>query len=297
MQFTHKGWKYWAWLLITALLSSLLAVVVTVIGLSYQHATGYLHPERVIPTGDYLREHGVVFQNIDLITEDNVRLSAWYTPPQNGVVILVAHGYGVSRPEEFYEIFASRGYGVVAWDFRAHGASGGDFSSLGYYEVLDVKAALDFALAQPSVEHVGAWGGSMGAVTMIRATARYPEIEALIADSPFTTLKEEMNLQVPFPPMRSLIRFFAERASGVNPDWVRPIDDISKISSRPVFIIQGLNDGMVALDSGQRLYDATGDPRLLWTEPGVPHLNMYSYYPKEYIRKVIKFFDGYLLDK
>jgi len=297
MQTAHKGWKYWTRLLFVAVISSVLATVVTVIGLSYQHAIAYLHPQRVISTGNYLREHGIEFQNIELITEDNVRLSAWYTPPQNGAVILVAHGYGVSRLEEFYEIFASHGYGVVAWDFRAHGTSGGDFSSLGYYEALDVKAALDFALAQPGVEHVGGWGGSMGAATMIRATARYPEIEALIADSPYASLKEEMNILIPFPLMRPLIQFFAQRASGVDMDWVRPIDDISKISPRPVFIIQGLGDGMVRLDSAQRLYDAAGDPRKLWTEPKVPHLNMYSYYPKEYVRKVIKFFDGYLLDK
>lgn len=297
MHSTHKGWKYWARLLLVALVSSLFAIVVTVVVLSYQHATGYLHPERVISTGDYLREHEIEFQNIDLITEDNVRLSAWYTPPQNGAVILVAHGYGVSRPEEFYEIFAGHGYGVVAWNFRAHGESDGEFSSLGYYEILDVKAALDFALAQPSVEHVGAWGGSMGAATTIRAAAKYPEIEAVIADSPFASLKEEMNILVPFPPMRPMIQFFAQRESGVDMDWVRPIDDISKISPRPVFIIQGLSDGMVRLDSAQRLYDVVGDPHILWTEPGVPHLNMYSYYKKEYIRRVIKFFDGYLLDK
>ena len=297
MQFSSKGWKYWARLLLAAVVSTLLVVAMTVVLLSYQHATGYLHPQRAISSGDYLREHGIAFQNIDLITEDNVRLSAWYTPPQNEAVILVAHGYGASRPEEFYEIFASHGYGVLAWDFRAHGASGGDFSSLGYYEILDVKAALDFALAQPGVEHVGAWGGSMGAVTTIRAAAQYPDIEAVIADSPYASLKEEMNVLVPFPLMRPLIRFFAQQESGVDVDWVRPIDDISKISPRPVFIIQGLHDGMVQLDSAQRLYDAAGDPRALWTEPGVPHLNMYSYYPKEYIRKAIKFFDGYLLNK
>lgn len=297
MYFTRRGWKYWARLLLTALLSSALAVAVTIVVLGYQHATGYLHPQRVVPTGEYLSEHGIKFQSVELVTEDHVRLAAWYTPPQNGAVILVAHGYGVSRPEEFYEIFASHGYGVLAWDFRAHGASGGDFSSLGYYEVLDVKAALDYAKAQPGVEHIGGWGGSMGAATMIRAAARYPEIEAVIADSPFASLKEEINILVPYSPMRFLIQFFARRESKVDPDWVCPIDDIGKISPRPVFIIQGLGDSMVRLDSAQRLYDAAGDPRKLWTEPEVPHLNMYSYYQKKYVNKVINFFDGYLLDK
>jgi fermentation-respiration switch protein FrsA (DUF1100 family) len=258
---------------------------------------GYLHPQRNIASGDLLRANGIAFQDIELLTEDGVRLSAWYTPPQNGAVILVAHGYGDKRSEDFYALFASHGYGVVAWDFRAHGRSGGDFCSFGYYETLDVKAALDFALAQPGVEHVGAWGGSMGAVTMIRAAAQYSQIEALIADSPFITLEEEMDLRVPILPMRSLIKFFAEKETGVSVNLVRPVDDIASISPRPVFIIQGMADGMVPLDSAQRLYDAAGEPRQLWVEDDVPHLNMYAYYRERYTKRAIKFFDEYLLGK
>lgn len=278
-----------------AIFALLIAAIGTVVIVSYQQAMGYLHPDRQMASGELLKANGIEFQDIELVTEDNVKISAWYTPPQNGAVILVAHGYGDKRAEDFYALFASHGYGVVAWDFRAHGNSGGEFSSLGYYEVLDAKAVLDFALAQPGVEHVGAWGGSMGAVTMIRATARYPEIEALVADSPFATLEDEMDLIIPIPVMRSLIQFFTHRETGLRLDQVRPIDDIAHISPRPVFIIQGLGDRSVPLDSAQRLYDAAGEPRKLWMEDDVPHLNMYTYYSQEYIKLVIGFFDEYLL--
>ena len=294
---THQGWRYWARLLLATILALFLAVVGTVVGISYQHTMGYLHPQRNIASGDLLRANGIEFQDIELITEDGVTLSAWYTPPKNGAIILVAHGYGDKRAEVFHMLFASHGYGVIAWDSRAHGKSGGDFSSLGYYETLDAKAALDFALVQPGVEHVGAWGGSMGAVTMLRATAQYPQIEALIADSPFVNLKEEMDLRVPVPMMRSLIHFFAEQETGISPDMVNPLEDIGSISPRPVFIIQGMGDGMVPLDSAERLYDAAGEPRQLWVEDDVPHLNMYAYYKERYTKRTIKFFDQYLLEK
>ena len=294
---THSGSRYWARLVLATILTLFLAAIGTVIGVSYQQTMGYLHPQRNVASGELLQANGIEFQDIELVTEDGVRLSAWYTPPQNGAVILVAHGYGDKRAEDFHALFASHGYGVIAWDFRAHGESGGNFSSLGYYETLDAKAALDFALAQPEVKHIGGWGGSMGAVTMIRATAQYPQIEALIVDSPFVTLEEEMDLRVPFPIMRSLIHFFAERQTGVNPDMVRPVDDIALISPRPVFIIQGMGDGMVPLDSAQRLYDAAGNPRQVWMEDDVPHLNMYAYYKERYIKRAIKFFDEYLLGK
>lgn len=290
-----RTWQYWARLLFISIFALLIASAGILIWFSHQQALGYLHPRRLMVSGDWLRANGIEFQEIELLTEDQVRLSAWYTPPGNGSVILVAHGYGDRRLEGIYELFASHGYGVVAWDFRAHGLSEGDFCSLGYFEVLDVKAALDFALAQPGVEHVGAWGGSMGAVTVIRAAAQYPEIEALVADSPYVTLEEEMNLRVPIPVLRPMIRFFAERESGVTVDRVRPVDDIARLSPRPVFLIQGMADGMVPLNSAQRLYEAAGEPRRLWLENDVPHLNMYTYHRTRYIERVIEFFDEYLL--
>jgi fermentation-respiration switch protein FrsA (DUF1100 family) len=73
------------------------------------------------------------------------------------------------------------------------------------------------------------------------------------------------------------------------------VDDIGKISPRPVLLIQGMGDGMVPLDSAQRLYEAAGEPRQLWEEEGVPHLNMYIYYREMYTERVIEFFDKYLL--
>ena len=296
MKTTYKGWRYPARLLLATFLSLVLALAVTMLWFSYRQAMSYVHPVRGYATGKMLKTNGIDYQEIELITEDGLKLSAWYTPPNatRGAVILVAHGYGDKRAEVFHLLFASHGYGVLAWDFRAHGNSEGDFTSLGYYETMDAKAALDFALAQPGVQHIGAWGGSMGAVTMIRAAAQYPEIEALVADSPFSTLEDEMELRVPIPVMRSLIRVFAGWETGVSPELVRPVDDIGRISPRPVFIIQSMDDGMVPLDSAQRLFDAAGEPRQLWTESGAPHMNMYAYYKTRYTKQVIKFFNNYL---
>ena len=288
--------RYWLNLLDAALVALLAFGLGGLLWFAHWKAMDYMHPRRMEPpSGDLLRESGIEYQEIELQTSDGVRLAAWYTPSQNGALILVAHGYGIRRPEEFYKIFAEHGYGVLAWDFRGHGASGGELVTLGYNEVLDVEAALEFSLAQPGVEHIGGWGGSMGAVTMIRATARNPKIEALVADSPFVTLEDELKLRVPYPLLERLIRFFAERESGLRLHMVRPVDDIGQISPRPVFIIQGMDDAMIPLDSAERLYAAAGEPRELWTEPGVFHIGMYSQFPERYTKRVIEFFDTHLL--
>ena len=289
--------RYWLNLFLAAIVIVALGFIGLIVDFSYRQTQSYLRPARQHSTGEFLKANGIQYQNIELTTEDGLKLAAWYTPPQNGLVILVAHGHAASRLEDMYALFASHGYGVLAWDFRAHGDSQGDFTSLGYYEVLDVKAALDYALAQPDVKHIGGWGGSMGAVTMIRSAAKYPEIEAVVTDSPFSTLVDELGVRVPYPVISPLIRFFAEWQTGLNMNDIRPVDDVALISPRPIFIIQGMKDEMVPLDSAQRIYDAAGEPKQLWTEPDAVHLGMYSSHPEEYAEKVIGFFDEYLLNK
>ncbi len=292
------NWRYWTNLLGASLVAVGLVALAGLLLFSKRQALAYLHPRRLDPpSGAYLVQQQIPYQEIELLTTDGLRLSAWYTPPQNGALILLAHGYGDRRSEEFYALFTSHGYGVLAWDFRGHGASSGETVTLGYFETLDVEAALEYALAQSSVEHIGAWGASMGAATLIRATALHPEIEALVADSPFPSLEDELALRVPIPFINPLIRFFAERETGLQLDSIRPIDEIGQIAPRPVFLIQGLGDRMVPPDSAQRLFATAGEPRYLWTEPGVPHLNMYTYYRSQYTERVLDFFDTYLVRK
>jgi fermentation-respiration switch protein FrsA (DUF1100 family) len=281
-----------------SILAALFFFAALLIGLtawiSHRWAQIYLHPTRYIVNGDALTANGIEYRDIELTTSDGVKLSAWYTPAKNGAIILVAHGYGAARSEFYHALFARHGFGVVSWDFRAHGESGGDFSTLGYYEQLDVEAALDFALAQPGVNHIGAWGGSMGGATIILTAARRAEIEALAIDSSFPTLEDVYQLNVPFPLFQPMVRFFAERGSGVSADSVRPVDEIGKIAPRAVFVIQGNGDVLASIRAGERLFENAREPKLLWTEAGVPHLGMSAYYPSEYETRVIGFFEEYL---
>lgn len=250
-----------------------------------------LHPPRIVPPGYTLIEKRIRFQQVDLYTEDGIRLTAWYTPPKNGTVILLAHGYGDNRPEWMYAMLAREEYGVLAWDARAHGESGGEISTLGYKEVLDVKAALDFALAQPEIKHIGAWGGSMGGATMIRAAAEFPQIEALIVDSSFSSVDAEIDFLAPYPLVNPMAKFLLGISLGVDLNDTSPAALIHKISPRPVYIIQGAKDAVASPDSAGKLFNAAGNPRYLWVEEDVVHLGMFRDNPRKYQRRVIGFFD------
>ncbi len=89
MQQTTRDWRYWIRLLVAAIVALILSAAAAVVGVSYQQAMGYLHPQRSIASGDLLRANGIEFQDIELITEDGIKLAAWYTPPKNGAVMLL----------------------------------------------------------------------------------------------------------------------------------------------------------------------------------------------------------------
>jgi fermentation-respiration switch protein FrsA (DUF1100 family) len=241
--------RYWLNLAIITILSFALTFFILVLYASNRWVQSYLHPARFIPTGNLLKKNNIPFQNIELTTKDGIKLAAWYTPSENGALILVAHGYNANRPEDIYALFAQHGYGVLAWDFRAHGQSGGDISTLGYYEQLDVEAALDYALAQPDVKHIGAWGGSMGAATVVLTAAKRTEIEAVVADSAYPSLEDVMRLNMPIKFMQPFMLFFGEKLSASELDQVRPVDEIGKISPRAVFIIDGWKGGAILMNS------------------------------------------------
>ncbi len=96
------SFQYWVRLGFMTLGSLVVMSLVVLVWFSYQQTQNYLHPARQVVSEELLNAQGVYPQHVTLTTEDNVKLAAWYTPPQNGVVILVAHGYGDRRSEEYF---------------------------------------------------------------------------------------------------------------------------------------------------------------------------------------------------
>ena len=281
--------------LIRAAIKAMVAVSILIVLIGFAEVDNVLHPPRILPPGNTLRKFQVPYESIDLVTEDGIRLSAWYTPPRKGVVILLAHGYGDNRPEWIHALLARKGYGVLSWDARAHGESDGEISTIGYLEVLDVRAALSYVLMQPGVEHVGAWGGSMGGATLIRAAADFPEIEALFIDSSFASLEDEFDYLVPYPLINPLAKLIAATKTGINLSAVDPLKDIARISPRPVYIVHGTGDSVAPPDAGRKLYEAASEPRFLWEAEDIQHMMIYLDNPRRYQRRLLGFFEEWLL--
>jgi fermentation-respiration switch protein FrsA (DUF1100 family) len=287
--------SYWGRLLLFACAIGLGGLLAGAVIMVREATIKLAHPPRSLHTPDDTPARlGIAYQDVVLTARHGLKLAAWYTPPQNGRLVLVAHGYAGKRSADMVALFARHGYGVLAWDMRAHGESQGALCTFGYAEAGDVEAALDFALSQPGVRHVVAWGESVGGVATILAGARRPEIEALVVDSAFTSLDDMLALHTPSSLLQPLIGFILEQETGASLQAVRPVDQIRRLQPRPVFIIQGRADQSIPADAGRRLYAAAGEPRVLWEEDGVGHTEMVTARPAEYERRVVAFFEAAL---
>jgi esterase/lipase len=261
-------------------------------------------PKQRSPIDGSPADYGLVYEEVDLTTEDGYNLAAWYVPSRNQAAVILVHGYKSDRMDVLSraKVLARRGYGIMMIDLRTHGESDGELITFGLYEVRDVNAAYRYLLTRSDVgaERIGVQGFSVGGGVVILHAAQNPGIKAVVSESAFVSLEDEVpvavaNAGLPSFLLAPLVQWFAEREGGFEAKDVAAVEHIGKISPRPVFLMQGGMDVIVPPDSGQRLYDAAGEPRELWFDPEIGHVAFLEERTEEFETRVVGFFDQYLL--
>lgn len=239
-------------------------------------------------------------------TGDGLTLRGWYWPAdQPRAAIVVAHGFAMTRLEliELARGLQARGYAMLLFDFRAHGASDGRRSTIGAREAEDVVAGVRFLRGRPELRHcaIGVLGVSMGAVAALLAAAREPAIAAVVADSAFTTLHEiaagglRLLYHLPPFPFVPLIVRFGEALTGHRITANRPVDAVAAIAPRPLLIVHGAQDRLIPLANAHALYAAAGAPKELWVVPDMGHVAAHHQVADEYLARVDDFFSRALV--
>ncbi len=234
------------------------------------------------------------FRPVTLKPAAGLALNGWYHPSANGALILLLGGQGSNRDSMLAEasFLSAHGYGALTLDGRQ---CAGAMTTLGYREVEDLRAMVEFASAQPEVRWLGALGFSAGGVTVIRGAARIPQIQAVVAEGNFANLYQEITA-VESPPLsldwqiRRLVAVAYTLSAGVWPGQVSPLDDLSAISPRPVLLIHGEYE--VGRTRGQAQAEAAGPNGELWIVPAAGHGQYYSLQPVEYEKRILGFFDA-----
>ena len=252
-------------------------------------------------------DFGMPYEDVTVTDSDGLKLVAWYVPSQNGAAIIMQHGYKSTRQEMLEEVqmMYKHGYGILISTVRAHDRSEGETITFGMKEVNDMDAWYQYLLTRKDVDpnRIGELGNSFGGMLVIQYAAQNKNIRAVVADSAFSSLNDTVSKSVtyftnlPAFPFAPMIVFWAERETGFKLEDIDTKKWIAQISPRPVFLMQGGKDSIISTDSGQKLYDAAGEPKELWYDPNLGHVQFDTAQPSEFEKRVSEFFDKYLMNK
>mgnify|MGYP000619088248 CR=1 FL=1 len=294
--------------IVTGILGAVLVVLVGgVLALTKNEAhkliTAPLDETRSLPE-ETPAEYGLPFEDVE-VTSDGLKLVGWFVPSENGAVIIMQHGYKSTRKELLNEaeMLHRHGYGALITSIRAHDYSEGEQITFGMNEVRDMEAWYRYLISRDDIDpdKIGILGNSYGGMLVIQYASQNENIKAVVAHSAFSSLNDTVETSInhfadlPSFPFAPLIVFWAERESGFTTDDIDTTQYIPLISPRPVFLMQGGADVAISPVSGQKLYDAAGEPKELWFDPALGHVDFDKTYPEEYEQRVVEFFDTYLL--
>lgn len=247
------------------------------------------------------------FESVTVTNPDGMELAGWFIPGENDAVIIMQHGYKSTRSELLNEaeMMHRHGYNVLVTSIRAHDESEGELITLGVYEVQDMEAWYQYLLTRAEIdpEKIGILGNSYGGMLAIQFASQNEHIKAVVANSAFSSMQDTVATSVkhftglsefPFVP---LIVFWAEQQTGIKIEEINATEWIQLISPRPVFLMQGGRDTVISPASGERLYNAAGEPKELWFDEKLGHVEFDTRRTFEYENRVTAFFDRYLLEK
>lgn len=167
------------------------------------------------------------------------------------------------------ERFRKRGFDVLAYDSRAHGESGGDACTYGFYEKEDLRRVIDTLDSGPVV----LLGSSLGAAVALQLAADDSRISAVIAAESFSDVRTVVTERAPFfftadAISRSIER--AEKEGEFEVDAASPQNGARAIKA-PVMLIHGEIDRDTRPEHSRRIFANLNGAKRLSLTRGAGH--------------------------
>jgi len=217
-----------------------------------------------------------------IVTADGVPIDAAHLSGDLDLGIVLAHGFAQSWQTPMVWRIATwlnEFGGVVTFDFRGHGRSGG-MSTVGDKEIHDLDVAVGYA-RELGYRRIATLGFSMGGSVVLRHAGLIGGVDAVIAiSSPGqwyyrgTRPMRLLHLAVGNRPGRLFTRTVLKTRivnSKWDPEPLPPAEAAARISPTPLLVVHGDKDAYFPVDHAERIYDAAHDPKELWIVPGFGH--------------------------
>ncbi len=253
---------------------------------------------RVQGTPDTL---GLRYDDVQFRAPDMTVLRGWFieSPGARAVVVMV-HGDEGTRSDaqigllRLQRAYLRNGFHVFAFDLRGRGESGGVRDRLGSAEQLDLETAVAYVRRRTSNLPVVLHGFGLGASLALQATAHGLGPRAVIADTAFTSAREQLRYRwrrIPgfvFGPAC----WVARKLYHANIDALRPLEVMPKIDV-PLLIVHGAHDVESPVANAHNLMAACmNSAAQLWIVPEAGHLQAYRLESDEYLRRALKLIDN-----
>lgn len=281
-----------------------LLLLAAVLGICWWGSGVVMHPPAMSPMWVFPEQFGLPYEKVKFKTPDGLELTGWFVPSPNGDkrTILMCHGWGDNKGEllkQTYFLNETAGFNLFYFDFRSHGESEGEMTTIGGLETIDFGAAVawlrkhkpDFA------DRVGVFGLSMGAAVTVAALPEHPDIRCAVVESPYSDYQGVVtrwtwnNLKVPrFPLILIAMWILRLRVGDPMIDSFNPVEAAGRIAPRPLFVIGGEKDDLMPVYDVRRVFEAAREPKQLWIVPGAYHAKCREAAGIEFDTRVAGFF-------
>jgi fermentation-respiration switch protein FrsA (DUF1100 family) len=222
-------------------------------------------------------------EDVRFDTDDGLTLDGWFTPGagDGAATVIVFNGNGGNRGGRIplAHALASKGYGVLLFDYRGYGGNPGQPTEDGLLS--DGRAAVAYLESRSDVDEaqIVYFGESLGAAIAV-ATALHRSPAVLVLRSPFTSLPDVASFHYPFLPASLLL---ADRYPNET-----TVGDIEA----PILIVAGSGDGTVPFSQSERVFAAARDPKRLVIISGADHNDERLSFGAELVDEVAAFIES-----
>jgi len=233
---------------------------------------------------------------------NNAKLSCWHVPAKNSRGILIAsHGIADTKNSAFSQLipFIKAGYSLVIYDLRHHNESTGEHCTLGYWETYDLVCVSKYVEKYLSKNlPICYWGFSLGATVSILAATKLKNITAVIAQSPFVSLKSVVYHYAlkfykfpPWPVVEIALLFVSKRTAAI----IKEVDIRlyrKELHRKPILLIGSAKDRRVPFKWLETIQYCLGSSVDIFVGPYGHDDNFKEAKRRKDIEFAIRFMDG-----